>query len=129
MTGKKKTILVVEDDQSLLDAIIHQFIVRGFNVLGVRNTDDAMKALNKGVFDALWLDHYLLGKQNGLDFVSDIKKDKSLENIPIFVVSNSSENDNIKAYMRLGVRQYYTKVDYDLNQIISDIETSLKNNQ
>lgn len=126
MDGNQKTILIMEDDVSLLEAIEHQFSMRGFRVLSAKNVDEGLFKLESlWPVDIIWLDHYLLGKTNGLDFVVKIKNHEQWRNVPIFVVSNSSGIDSIQSYMRLGVDQYYTKADYDLEQIIKDIEYTL----
>jgi len=44
------------------------------------------------------------------------------KNIPIFVVSNTASTTNIRSYIQLGVSNYYTKADYDITQIITDIK-------
>lgn len=125
---KQKSILIMEDDQSLLDAIEHQFTMSGFNVFAAKDVEEGLSKIEAvGTVDIIWLDHYLLGKKNGLDFVIRMKNHEEWKNIPIFVVSNSSGSQNIQSYMRLGVTQYYTKADYDLGQIISDINYTLEN--
>jgi len=128
--SKEKTILIIEDDQSLLDAVEHQFIMSGFKVYTSKNVEDGLAKIEAiGAVDVIWLDHYLLGKENGLDFVITMKNHGEWKNIPIFVVSNSSGAQNIQSYMRLGVTQYYTKADYDLSQIIDDINYTLENKE
>lgn len=122
---KKQTILILEDDQSLLEAVEHQLNMRGFATVPAKNVSEGLKELETKQIDVIWLDHYLLGKENGLDFVVKLKNHNDWQNIPIFVVSNSSGTQSIQSYMRLGINQYYTKADYDLAQIISDIEYAL----
>jgi len=121
-----KTILLFEDDHVLLTAIEHQLLMRGFNVLAVRTVEEGLSHLEGSTpIDAVWLDHYLLGKQNGLDLVVRLKEGEGTKNIPIFVVSNSAGSEHMASYLRLGVSQYYTKADYDLSQIIDDIVYTL----
>ncbi len=125
---QQKTILVVEDDEALLEAIERQFTERGFRVRTAKDVEKAMKEIeHEGSLDAIWLDHYLLGRANGLDFVARVKNHEEWKNIPIFVVSNSSGPISVESYIRLGVSQYYTKSDYDLGQIIEDIEKEIEN--
>lgn len=125
-SNKKKTILIIEDDNSLLEAIEHQFKMADFDTVSTNNVNDAIYSLeDTNSVDVIWLDHYLLGKENGLDFVVKVKNHNEWRNIPIFVVSNNSGSESIQSYMRLGVSQYYTKADYDLSQIIQDIKYAL----
>jgi CheY-like chemotaxis protein len=124
----KKTILVVEDERQLAMAIREAFIARGFEPYIVATVEDGIKQLeNLKNIDVIWLDHYLLGSGNGLDFVVQVKNHENWKNIPIFVVSNTASTTNIRSYLQLGVTNYYTKADYDINQIITDIEYALNN--
>jgi DNA-binding response OmpR family regulator len=122
----KKIIMVLEDERQLAKAIRDAFVERGFETIMVASVDDGLKELaNIGHVDVIWLDHYLLGTGNGLDFVVEIKNNTAWKDIPIFVVSNDASSTNVRAYLQLGVDNYYTKADYDIGQIISDIEYAM----
>lgn len=126
---KKRTILILEDERQLAKAVREAFSDRNFDPVIVSTVDDGLKELkNLSHVDVIWLDHYLLGSGNGLDFVVEIKNHPEWRNIPIFVVSNTSSTTNIRSYIQLGVSNYYTKADYDIGQIITDIEYSLSQN-
>jgi two-component system chemotaxis response regulator CheY len=124
--NKQKTILVVEDEKPLLDAIHTKLEKNGFSVVTARTADQAYGLLEdlKEV-DTIWLDHYLIGKENGLDLVIKIKSDERYKNIPIFIVSNTASSDKINGYIGLGVNKYYIKSNYRLDKIISDINECL----
>lgn len=123
---KKPTILILEDERQLAKAINEAFAARGFKTVVVADITDGIKQLNNlGTVDVIWLDHYLLGTGNGLDFVVQVKNHPKWKTIPIFVVSNDATSTNIRAYLELGVSNYYTKADYDIQQIIKDIEYAL----
>ena len=124
---KRPKILVLEDERQLAKAVRDAFTERGFETIVVSTAEDGIKELkNLSKVDVIWLDHYLLGTQNGLDFVVQLKGNPEWQAIPIFVVSNTASSTNIRSYIQLGVSNYYTKADYDINQIINDIEYSLK---
>lgn len=117
-----KNVLVIEDEKPLLEAIKMKLEKSGFNVVTARSVDQALNLLEDiSKIDVIWLDHYLLGKGDGLDFVAKVKNDEKLKNIPIFVVSNTTSPDKVQAYLRLGATKYYTKADFRLDKIIEDI--------
>lgn len=119
-------ILVVEDDRSLNVAIKGKLSREKFEVFSVDNVSDALKILRKEKINAVWLDHYLIGKQSGLDLVHEMKKAKSVwAEIPIFIVSNTAGPEKVQAYIKLGVDKYYTKASTSLAQIIEDIKEVL----
>ena len=124
----KKTILIVEDEKPLMDAIKKKLDICGFYTVTARDVKQALNYLQDlDRVDLIWLDHYLLGAENGLDLVVEIKKDDSKwKRIPIFVVSNTASPDKVQSYLHLGVDKYFTKSDYRLDDIIKDINGIFK---
>lgn len=123
----KPTVLVVEDERSLLEAIEIKLSKNGFNVLKARTAAEAYALLkSSNTVDAVWLDHYLLGTGDGLDIVAKLKNDKKYKTTPIFIVSNTAGTDKITSYINLGVSKYYIKSNNRLDTIIQDIQGSLK---
>lgn len=147
-TKKVKTILVVEDERPLLKVIQEKLEKEGVRVITSRSVERAfsteleenaaggismssvelalnhIKDLEK--VDAVWLDHNLLGSEDGLDFVTKLKGNGGhWSQIPIFVISNTADSDLIAAYAKLGVHDYYVKAEHTLTSIIADIYASL----
>ncbi len=129
MENLKYNILVVEDERPLLEAIKTKLNISGFNTLSSRSVAEALSYLTtENNISVIWLDHYLLGQENGLDLVAQLKdEDSPWKEIPIFVVSNTASSDKVQSYIQLGVNQYYTKSDYRLDDIIADIKNFLNN--
>jgi len=125
--NEKKSILIVEDELPLQKAIKAKLELNNFNTVTARAVDQAINYLNDTNIDVIWLDHYLLGKDDGLDFVTKIKENKKWEKIPIFVVSNTASADKVNSYLRFGVSKYYTKSNFRLDSIIEDINNYLNN--
>ena len=147
---KQKKILVIEDERPLLEAIKIKLEKSGFGVIAARSVEQAFNTKAKiekngfGIItiqsieqaldylddleqvDAIWLDHELLGKEDGLDFVTKFKANGGRWNkIPIFVVSNMTNPSKVQSYVSLGVTKYYVKVDHRLEEIIKDIKVFL----
>ncbi|HEX8947183.1 MAG TPA: response regulator [Candidatus Paceibacterota bacterium] len=127
ISSDTKTVLVVEDEQPLADAIRLKLEHSGFAVAVARTVEQALHYLEDLVkVDAIWLDHYLLGKENGLDFVMMVKGEKAeWRHIPIFVVSNTASIDKVHSYLQLGVQKYYVKANYRIDEIVKDITEAL----
>jgi len=125
---ENKVILVLEDEAPLLNAIKKKLEIYGSTVVGARSVQQGLDYLeNLDQIDAIWLDHYLLGKENGLDFVTHLKtKESKWKDIPIFVVSNTATTDKVQSYIKLGVNKYYTKADNRLEDIIEEVRDTLK---
>lgn len=144
----RKTILVIEDERSLLDVVNRRLKKKGFEVMTARSVDEvfnagitesgmgiiAVKSIQQALdyledlekVDAIWLDHNLLGKENGFDLVKKIKANGGRwKKVPIFVISNTEKSETIKTYVELGVNKYYVKSNHKLDDIIGDIHKHL----
>ena len=123
----KYTILILEDDPQLATAVRDALADHVFEPIVVATVDDGIQELKTAPHvDVIWLDHYLLGTGNGVDFVVAVKNNPEWKNIPIFVVSNTASAPNIRSYLELGIQNFYTKADHDITQIINDIKASLE---
>lgn len=120
----KKTILVVEDERSLQAAIKAKLETNDFAVLTARTVARALEQLEEHkTVHAIWLDHYLLGGENGLEFVTALKSnDSGWKKFPVFVVSNTASDDKVSSYIQLGVEKYFTKSNFRLEDIIKEIK-------
>ena len=143
MIKKIKTILVVEVERSLLKAIKIKLEKSNFKVITSRSVDRAFSTPIKNItisnveialkhleeleqVDAIWLDHDLLGDEDGLDFITKFKANGSKwSKVPVFVVSNTASSELVKTYAKLGVKKYYVKAEHRLENIIKDIKLSL----
>ncbi len=129
MVNQKKVILVLEDERPLLEAIKIKLDKNNFDVVSSRSVDQAkeyIKELEK--VDVIWLDHYLIGKGDGLDFIAWCKEENNVKcnHIPIFVVSNTVSSNKVATYISLGATKYFVKSNHKLDEIIKEIDKSLE---
>lgn len=128
-SNKEKVILVIEDERPLAEAINLRLEKNGFAVVTARTVQQGLNYIEelKNV-DAIWLDHYLLGKEDGIDLVTKLKEHGSpWSKIPIFVVSNTSDPEKVQSYIHFGVNKYYVKAEHRLDEIINEIKLFLNN--
>lgn len=124
---KLSVILLVEDERPLLNAIQTKLELNGFDSVSARTVKQALDYLESlSAVDLIWLDHYLLGKEDGIDFVAKVKSVEKWKKIPIFVVSNTATNEKKHTYINLGVDRYYVKSDHRLDEVIKDIKEVLE---
>ncbi len=128
MENKEKVILVLEDERPLLEAIKLKLEKSGFDVVTARTVEQAINYVGElSHVDAIWLDHYLIGKESGLDFIAWCKEEENAKckKVPIFVVSNTASADKVSTYIKLGAKKYFVKSNHKLEEIIREISDSL----
>lgn len=114
-----KRILIVEDEEPLQKAISIK-LSKGFNMEYAKSANEAIDRLREEEFDAIWLDHYLLGKKTGIKVMEHINSNEIKSKV--FVVSNTATKDKIENYKRLGIEKYFVKAGSTLDEIITQIK-------
>ena len=118
----KKTILVVEDEFPLLDAVTETIEKKGYAVYSARSAKEVFDCLEElPSVSGVWLDHYILGKENGLDVVARMKEEDKWKGIPVFVVSNTATDDKISSYIQLGVEKFYVKSQVKIHDVVDEL--------
>lgn len=122
MHKNNPTIMVVEDEELLLQAITKKLTISGMGVVTCSSGREALDHLNSDpkLPDAVWLDYYLKD-MSGLGFMQELKLNPTWENIPVLVVSNSASPDKVHNMLALGAKKYILKADYRLDEIITMI--------
>lgn len=128
MSAANPTIMVVEDETLLLQAITKKLKLSNMDVLSCSSGQQAIDYLNnlEELPDAVWLDYYLKD-MNGLAFMQQLKANPKWEHIPVLVVSNSASPDKVNTMLGLGAKKYILKAEYRLDEIITMIQDFIKN--
>lgn len=128
MSKENPTIMVVEDEVLLLQAITKKLQISGMEVLSCSSGQQAIDYLNSvgELPDAVWLDYYLKD-MNGLTFMQEIKKNPDWAHLPVLVVSNSASPEKVHNMLGLGVKKYILKANFRLDEIIAIIRDFIAN--
>ena len=127
MDNDKPTVMVVEDEVLLLEAISKKLQLNNINVVGAsscKQAFDYLESLSKKP-DAIWLDYYL-GDLNGVDFMQQLRKNREWMSIPVLVVSNSASPEKVQKMLDLGVKKYMIKAEHRLDELVEEIKSFVK---
>ena len=88
MATSRQLILVVDDDETMRDAMVAVLQVAGYRVIGVRTAMQALDLLREGaVTPSLILLDFMMPGMTGGDFRAAQLQDVSLATIPVVFVS------------------------------------------
>ncbi len=119
---KRKHILLVEDDESILFGLQDILEGEGYQISTASNGIDGLKLATEKPIDLLVLDIMLPG-MNGLEICKKIKKEKM--NLPIIMLTaKSSEIDKISG-LDYGADDYITK-PFSLSELLARIRAILR---
>jgi len=119
---KKKT-LIIEDDANILYSLQAKFSLAGVEVqTNSGNTDipELIDGLKKTRPDFIILD-LILPKVDGFEILKAIKKDESLVNLPVFVFTSLSDQDSKSRGLKLGVKHYFAKSDFNVDEFVNKV--------
>ncbi|MFA5125024.1 MAG: response regulator [Patescibacteria group bacterium] len=119
-----KIILMVEDDEVLLRALYLVFHEGGFTIATATDGETALRMAERTKPDIILLD-LLLPKMNGFEFLKNIKANANLRSIPVVVLSNLGDDDNVKKAKDLGAVDYFIKADTDLSVLNDKVKKIL----
>ncbi|MCC0696789.1 MULTISPECIES: response regulator transcription factor [unclassified Clostridioides] len=115
------SILLVEDDLSLIYGLEFSIQKSGFSVDIARTVKEALRMYKEKNYDLLILD-VSLPDGNGFDIC---KKVREVSNVPIIFLTASDEEVNVVMGLDMGGDDYITK-PFKLNELISRIKALLR---
>ena len=108
MISEKKTILVVEDEQSMITLIRYNLESAGYNIYSVKNGREALDYCNSNMPDLIISDIGMPG-MDGFELRQSLLNDEKLRAIPfIFLTAKTQSEDQLKG-VKLGVSHFLTK--------------------
>lgn len=127
MSKDSTTIMVVEDETLLLQAITKKLKLSGLDVISCASGQQALDYLESmdELPAAIWLDYYLKD-MNGLAFMQTIKENSRWQDIPVVTVSNSMSPEKVHNMLALGAKKYILKAEYRLDEIITMVQELIK---
>jgi two-component system response regulator RegX3 len=118
---KRINILLVEDEESFVDALTIGLDREGFDVAIARDGQQAVALFAKDTFDIVLLD-LMLPKMSGLDVCREIRASSE---VPIIIVSAKGEEVDMVLMLELGADDYVTK-PYRLRELVARIRAVLR---
>jgi len=106
--GEAGSLLVADDDAANREMLSRRLVRLGHRVAVAENGRDTLEKLHAGPFDLLLLD-IQMPELNGYEVLEQIKADPQLRNLPVIVLSASSETDRIAHCIELGAEDYLPK--------------------
>lgn len=126
MDATKKTIMIVEDDTFVMDIYETKIAKDGMNVISANNGMEAIKKLEAGAKPDLILLDILMPYMNGLELLKKIKEDENLNKIPVVLLTNLSQKEEIQEGLGLGAKDYLIKSHFTPSEVMEKINKYLQ---
>jgi DNA-binding response OmpR family regulator len=118
-----KKILVIEDDPLILDVYKKKLESEGFSFAKAITVDEGLRMINTDKPDLVILDIMLPGNKNGFDALEEIKKNPSLENTPVIILTNlETEESTAKS---IGAYAYFIKSNTQIETVVKKVKEAI----
>jgi DNA-binding response OmpR family regulator len=114
-------ILIVEDDKFLRLLLERKLKNENFEVVAAEDGEEALEKIVTEKPDLILLD-IILPKKSGFTVLEEINKDENLKRIPVFIISNLGQPEDIERGKNLGAKEYFVKAGLSLEELIKKIK-------
>lgn len=119
-----KTTLWIEDDEFLSGLVSQKMAHEGRKLIRASRADEALTAIEAEIPDVIILDILLPGT-NGFELLKQLREDARLAAVPIIVLSNYSQEDDIARAKSLGADRYLVKATLSLDDVMKNLDAVL----
>jgi DNA-binding response OmpR family regulator len=120
MEPSEKTVLVVDDEDSIREIYRRELQTHGFQVTSAADGEEGLLKAGEATPDIILLD-IMLPKMSGIDVLKALKENQLTKNIPVLLLTNLGEETIIKEGFELGADGYLLKVSYTPAQVVEEV--------
>ena len=118
------TLLIVEDDKFLSNALEAKLTREAFNLRVAHNGEDALRIALESHPDLILLD-VLLPKMDGITMLQRLREDAWGKDVPVLLLTNLNDAKMIEESIKHNVHDYLIKSDWSLQEVVARIREKL----
>jgi CheY-like chemotaxis protein len=120
-----KKILIVEDDKFLRELMSKKLITLGYEVVSAADGESGLVMIKETKPDVVLLDLILPGI-NGFEVLEKAKQDPEITNIPVVILSNLGQGEDIEKGLALGAKDFLVKAHFTPQEIVNKLKSILE---
>lgn len=122
-----KRILIIEDDRDIVELVRYNLANEGFQVNAAFDGNTGLSTLKKTPPDLLLLD-LMLPKMSGLDICREIRKDDSLNRLPVLMLTARGDEADRVVGLEMGADDYVTK-PFSPRELMARVQAAIRRTQ
>lgn len=124
MESIRKTILIVDDEQPLLDALEFKFEQEGFTVLTANNGEEGLSTALAKRPDMILLD-IIMPKMDGLTMLGKLRENVWGKTAKVIMLTNLSDWSNTSKAVEHDVHDVLVKSDWKISDVVTQVKKKL----
>jgi len=121
----KTKILIIEDDKSLVRIIEEAMDREKFEVILALEAEEGLKKAIAEKPEIIVLDVLLPG-QSGFACLKKLKSRQETKGIPVIILSNLGQDEEVRNGLKLGAVDYLVKADLTIDETVAKILKAMK---
>ncbi len=118
-------VVLVEDEKMLADMYATKFAMEGFETSKAYDGAAGL-ALAKEVQPDIILLDVIMPKLDGFAVLKQLKEDPSVKDVPVILLTNLGQDEDIKKGKELGAADYFVKANHTPAEVVTKIREVLK---
>jgi len=118
----QKTIMIAEDDAFIGDIYEVKLKEAGYNVILASNGREAIEKLEAGAKPQILLLDIVMPYMDGFDVLEAMSKRDDWKNIPVVLLTNLSQKEDVDRGMSLGAKDFLIKSHFTPSEVLAKIE-------
>ncbi|MCK5475668.1 MAG: response regulator [Candidatus Pacebacteria bacterium] len=119
--NEKIKVFIIEDDIYISDMYKIKLEADNYEVNVASDGIEGMKRLEKDIPDVILLD-IVMPKIDGFSVLKMIKENDILKNVPVILLTNLSQKENIEKGFELGAASYIIKAHFTPSEVVKKIK-------
>ena len=120
----KPTVMIVEDEASLLTMLRYNLEKEGYNVTEASDGEEAVTVADETPPDAVILD-WMLPRMSGLEVCRQLRRKNETRSVPIIMLTARSEETDKVRGLNVGADDYMTK-PFSMPELIARVRALLR---
>ncbi|MEK7537907.1 MAG: response regulator [Patescibacteria group bacterium] len=125
MPTNKTKVVIVEDEKMLADMYATKFAMEGFDAQKANDGASGFELVKTVKPDIVLLD-IIMPKIDGFGVLKMIKDEATLKDVPIILLTNLGQEEDIKKGRQLGATDYFVKANHTPAEVVQKVKQVLK---
>jgi len=120
MAKKKNRVLLVEDEKMLADMYSTKFTMDGYETHTAYDGEAGLAMAKEVLPDIILLD-IIMPKIDGFGVLKMLHEDNTTKKIPVILLTNLGQDEDIKKGKQLGAVDYFIKANHTPAEIVNKV--------
>lgn len=120
----KPTVLIIEDEASLVTMLRYNLEKEGFNVAEATDGEEAMTVAEETTPDAIILD-WMLPRMSGIEVCRQLRRKSNTRSVPIIMLTARGEETDKVRGLNVGADDYMTK-PFSMPELLARVRALLR---